>query len=180
MMFFAAQRINPALPIKLVLPIILCLALLLGCVERQEDAEPPAPEQTLGEPLRVCPSRALIIVPPEVEGQWQAVSIAIYDRDTGREEVYTAQIGEEFSFGDNGLSLEVRTFIPHFIMNGLVMTSASNRAENPGTQIAIRDRGEEIYCGWLFSLYPEAHAYEHPRYVFNLVDFFPSEESDLN
>ena len=178
-MFFAEQRITHDLPINVFFALILCF-LLLGCTEKQEPPLESSAVETLGEPLRVCPSRALIIVPPEVHGQWKAVRIAVYDRETGHEEVHTAHIGEEFKFGDAGLSLEVRNFLPHFVMNGLVMTSASNRPENPGTQIAIHDEGEEIYCGWLFSLYPEAHAYEHPRYVFNLVDFFPSGQDDLN
>jgi hypothetical protein len=76
--------------------------------------------------------------------------------------------------------MDIVTFLPHFVMHGLVMTSASNRLENPGVQIILSEGDRQIFTGWLFSLYPDAHAFQHPRYVFTLVDYLPVDETDHN
>jgi len=75
---------------------------------------------------------------------------------------------------DTGLLLRVKNFLPAFIMDGTTMTSASNETKNPAAQIVITEGEKEVYRGWLFSLYPGTHAFQHPRYSFTLVDFVPA------
>jgi hypothetical protein len=59
-------------------------------------------------------------------------------------------------------------------MDGITMTSVSNEVKNPGAQIVISEEGKEAFNGWLFSLYPGIHAFQHSRYSFTLVDFIPA------
>ena len=163
--------------------IVLCCTLLLasGCSKTEEtvpESQVPATQSEVE--AFETPSRPLVIIPPEVQGQWKAVQISVHDRERHLDEEFTVDIGSGFSFGDGQLYLEVVTFLPHFVMQGLIMTSSSNRPENPGVQIILSENGEEIYSGWLFSLYPDAHAFQHPRYVFTLVDFIPVESADDN
>jgi len=88
--------------------------------------------------------------------------------------VYTVAIGSEVSIPNAGLSIRVENFLPHFVMEGTTLTSQSNEPKNPAAQIRIIEGGKEIFKGWLFSLYPTTHAFQHPKYGFTLVDFIPA------
>ena len=121
-----------------------------------------------------------MVVPKEVEGQWEAVKIAIVDKEDNSREVHTVAIGSELVLNDSGLRLKVKTFLPAFIMDGSTMTSASNEPRNPAVQVEITDSGEQVFGGWLFSLYPGTHAFQHPRYTFTLVDFVPATKKKVD
>jgi hypothetical protein len=34
--------------------------------------------------------------------------------------------------------------------------------------------GKEIFKGWLFVRFPEAHPFEHPKYALRLVELLPA------
>ncbi|MDF1581424.1 MAG: DUF2155 domain-containing protein [Desulfuromonadales bacterium] len=38
----------------------------------------------------------------------------------------------------------------------------------------MRETENEVYSGWLFGLYPDTHAYQHPRYNFTLIGYKPA------
>ncbi len=59
------------------------------------------------------------------------------------------------------------------------MTSASDKPDNPAVEVLVKEDGVEIFRGWLFSLYPEAQAIQHPRFTFALVDFVPTAKKGL-
>ena len=158
------------------LPVIALVALLagaVGCDRREEQAlvKPSAPVQ------RKLPE---VIIPDEVQGQWKAVRIAVTDQDVGEREIYTVEIGSTFTVEDTHLTIEVLNFLPAFVMDGTMMTSASNKTSNPAAQIVIREEGEEVFRGWLFSLYPGVHSFKHSRYSFALVDFIPIEKKRVD
>jgi len=139
-----------------------------GCDRQAEKAVQPAPPAERKE--------TQIVITPEVEGKWQAVKIAVLDKEKGKEEIYTVDLGYEFNLPEAGLSVKVQNFLPAFIMEGTVLTSKSNETKNPAVQIVIRQNGEEVYKGWLFSLYPGTHAFQHPRFSFSLVDYLPAKK----
>ncbi len=114
-----------------------------------------------------------IVVPEEVEGQWQAVRIVVLNKETNNEDTYTVDIGYEFKVANSDVKLKVNAFLPAFVMKGKSMTSNSNRLDNPAALISLSEGGEEIFNGWLFSRFPGTHAFQHPRYSFTLVDFIP-------
>jgi hypothetical protein len=115
-----------------------------------------------------------IVVPASVKGRWKAVKIAVFDKETRKQEVYTVDIGSSFVVGDSKLRVKVENFLPAFLMDGKTMTSVSNETNNPAAQISISEDGKELFRGWLFSLYPATHAFQHPRYNFTLIDFIPT------
>ncbi|MBE0596135.1 MAG: DUF2155 domain-containing protein [Desulfuromonadales bacterium] len=117
-----------------------------------------------------------VVVPPEVDGKWQAVQIAVLDKEQGKEELFTVGLGQEFQLPEAGLSIKVQNFLPAFIMDGTLLTSVSNEPRNPAVQIIIRQGEEEVYKGWLFSLFPGTHAFQHPRFSFSLVDYIPAKK----
>ena len=117
---------------------------------------------------------AVVVVPDSVKGKWKAVKIAITNKETNRETVYTVPVGSDMAIAGTNLSIRVETFLPHFMMEGTTLTSQSNEPKNPAAQIRIMEGGKEIFKGWLFSLYPTTHAFQHPKYGFTLIDFVPA------
>ena len=117
-----------------------------------------------GDPLRV-------VIPGDVKGQWKSVEISILDQELSSETTYTINIGETLLVPGSTLKLRVDTFLPAFIMKGSQMTSASNEPRNPAAYVVIEENGEQVFAGWLFSLYPDACAIKNPRYGFNLAGY---------
>ncbi|HEX8960315.1 MAG TPA: DUF2155 domain-containing protein [Geobacteraceae bacterium] len=117
---------------------------------------------------------AVVVVPDSVKGKWKAVKIAVTNKETNKETVYTVAIGATITIPNTDLSLRVGNFLPHFMMEGTTLTSQSNEPKNPAAQVQIMEGGKEIFKGWLFSLYPTTHAFQHPKYGFTLVDFLPA------
>ena len=153
-------------PLRLIFPALLLLALVFpGCSPQEEQ---PAKQAKAAKTL------PRVVVPESVQGKWKAVKIAVLDKETQKEVAYTVDIGAAFKVGGGNLQVRVENFLPAFVMDGTTMTSASNVTRNPAAQIVISEDGKELYRGWLFSLYPATHAYQHPRYSFSLVDFVPA------
>jgi hypothetical protein len=152
------------------IPAVLLLALLTGC----EKTEGRKAEEAAPIPGHAAKKEAVVAVPDSVKGKWKAVKIAVTDKETNKETVYTVAIGASFTIPNTSLSLQVENFLPQFMMEGTTLTSQSNEPKNPAAQVRISEGGKEIFKGWLFSLYPTTHAFQHPKYGFTLVDFLPA------
>jgi hypothetical protein len=117
---------------------------------------------------------SVVVVPDNVKGKWKAVKIAVTDKTANKEMVYTMPIGADFPLPGSDLVVRVENFLPQFSMEGTTLTSQSNEPKNPAAQVRIMEGGKELFKGWLFSLYPTTHAFQHPKYGFTLVDFVPA------
>ncbi len=134
--------------------------------------------QTEEEPVvkTVKKSSSRVLVPDDVRGQWKAVRIKVLDKSNAREETYTIDLGYEFTIAKSDVKIRVKNFLPAFVMQGRIMTSASNDLRNPAAQIVVSEADQEIYKGWLFSRFPGTHTFQHERFSFSLVDFIPNKE----
>jgi len=141
-----------------------------GCGKKEEPAPPKHPVQQ----APAAKKETTVAVPASVKGKWQAVKIGVIDKKANKESVYTVNIGSTFSIPGSNLSIKVENFLPHFIMDGTTLTSQSNSPKNPAAQIRVYESGKEIFKGWLFTLYPSTHAFQHPIYGFSLVDYVPA------
>ena len=115
------------------------------------------------------PVQRQIVVPDDVKNTWKAVVLELTDRQENKSQEITVDIGETVTVGD--LEITVQSFLPAFTMGGGVITSKSNETENPAARLVVKDKGTEVFSGWLFSLYPEAHPFQHERYALLLKDF---------
>ena len=114
-------------------------------------------------------------VPKNVQGKWKSVKISILDKETNKEGTVVIEIGKNMKINGTKLAIKVENFLPHFVMNGTTLTSSSNSPQNPAVQVKITENDREIFKGWLFTLYPNTHASQHPRYGFSLVDYTPAQ-----
>ncbi len=156
--------------VRLLVFALCALALGAGCAKKEEKVSETVPSHGAAGVRK----EATVVIPASVKGKWKAVKIAVTDKVNGKETVYTVAIGNAVTIPGANLTLKVDTFLPHFVMEGTTLTSQSNEPKNPAAQIRIMEGGKEIFKGWLFSLYPTTHAFQHPRYGFTLVDFVPA------
>jgi len=152
----------------IVAPIVILA--ITGCSRKEEKKE----TEGIPRQAQVAKKEATVVVPDAVRGKWKAVKIAVTDKTTSRDAVYTVPVGASFTVPSSNMVIKVENFLPHFIMEGTTLTSQSNEPKNPAAQVRIIEDGKEIFKGWLFSLYPTTHAFQHPRYGFTLVDFIPA------
>jgi len=149
----------------------MAITVFLGCSKKEEKktTETAAPESHM-----VMKKQTTVVVPDSVKGKWKAVKIAVTDKTTKKDKVYTIGIGSEVTLPDGSLTIKVDNFLPQFVMEGTNLTSQSNEPKNPAAQIRVMENGKEIFKGWLFTLYPTTHAFQHPRYGFTLQGFVPA------
>ncbi len=155
---------------KILVIALLGLFAVAGCSKKEEKKAVESVSPT----GQVTKKESVVVVPENVKGKWKAVKIAVTDKTVNKETVYTVPIGSALTIPGSTLSIKVENFLPHFMMEGTTLTSQSNEPKNPATQVVITEGGKEVFKGWLFSLYPTTHAFQHPRYGFTLVDFIPA------
>lgn len=149
---------------------LLILAGIVGCQQKERGAPPKIDTERSHQTKK----EATVVVPDAVKRSWKAVKIAVVDKANVKETIYTIPIGGTISLPGTPMKIEVEAFLPAFVMEGTVMTSASNDLKNPGAKVKITDKGSIIFNGWLFSRFPTTHAFMHPNYGFTLVGVVPA------
>jgi len=146
------------------------LTLLVGCQQEKQHTSPRKDVTRSHSPRK----ETTIVVPEGVKGQWKAVKIAVTDKTTGKSSLHVVQVGGKVTLPSLSMTIQVDSFLPAFVKEGAKITSTSNTLKNPAAKVTIREGATVIFSGWLFSLFPNAHAFMHPRYGFTLVDVIPS------
>jgi hypothetical protein len=152
---------------KLMVLSLVAMIAVAGCNEKQ----PLKVEVTKQQPVK---PPSVVVVPESVKGKWKAVKISVIDKNTSQQKIYTVDIGSQFKLPGSNLTLTVENFLPHFVMEGTTLTSQSNELLNPAVQLRVSEGGREIYKGWLFTLYPTTHAFQHPQFSFTLAGYLPA------
>jgi hypothetical protein len=153
-----------------IVTLALCgLITVSGCGKKEE--KKPVEKAPPAESSQVVKKETVVSVPPSVKKKWKAVRIGITDKTVNKEAIVSIDIGSTVEIQGTGLVITVDNFLPHFVMEGTTLTSQSNDPKNPAAQVRIVENGKEIFKGWLFTLYPTTHAFQHPKYGFGLVDY---------
>jgi hypothetical protein len=157
-----------ALPLLLLVP---------GCKAKQEKITLPppaaAPAGQMGHgAMPAGPKKESVVVVPESQkGKFKAIKITVTDLASKKETSVAVPLGTDFVLPGTGLTMHVDNLLPDFGMGEGVITSRTDKMNNPAAQIKVTEAGKEVFKGWLFSLYPDAHPFEHPKYGVKLVDF---------
>ena len=159
--------------ILLCLYVVMPFVFLAGCSEKKEDVASQSPHvsgSVSQEQQQVVSAPARVEVPDDILSAWKAIRVEVIDLVSAKTTAYIVNIGGEQMIGDSGLKIKALNFLPAFQMNVPIITSRSNELENPAAQIEIYEGGNQIFKGWLFTLYPTTHAFTHPKYSITLVE----------
>jgi hypothetical protein len=157
----------------LISALMVCLLTALsGCSRKEEMQKTHKGAVTAAD--TVIRKQQEVTVPDTVKGKWKSVKISITDKEHNKEDFVVIEIGKTMKVKGTNLVIKVENFLPHFIMEGTTLTSSSNAPKNPAAQVLITENGNEIFNGWLFSLYPNTHASQNSKYGFGLADFTPA------
>ena len=87
---------------------LLLAMFLTGCSGKEEKKA----GETSPVPGHAAKKEAVVVVPDSVKGKWKAVKIAVTNKETNKEAIYTVPIGSEVAVANSGLSIRVDTFFP--------------------------------------------------------------------
>ncbi len=151
--------------------VVLTSALFSGC--KKEEPKKPQQDVTPAKDSAVR-KQTEVLVPDNVKGKWKSVKLSIMDKEQNKEGFVTIEVGKSMKVNGTNLVIKVENFLPHFIMDGTTLTSSTNTPKNPAVMVHITEKGQDVFKGWLFTLYPNTHASQHSRYGFGLVDYTPA------
>ncbi len=140
-----------------------------GCKKKEEKPQlPPGhPSMQEGIPQAGTPGmprvERKVIVPKSVAAKWKAVKITIEDKQAKSSKEYTIKVGGEQAVPNTKFKVKVLAFLPDFKMGATEVTSASNKPNMPAAQVQVNENGKEIWKGWLFSMQPGIHPFQHER-----------------
>jgi len=127
-------------------------------------------QQMQGHGMITPRGKTQIVVPDSVKGKWDAARIIIEDKTTKKKNEYTVKLNSEFTIPNSNLRLSVGEYLPDFKMEGLKLTSVSNKPNNPALAVKIFEKNKKIFpapereWGWLFEKVPTIHPFEHEKY----------------
>jgi hypothetical protein len=102
-----------------------------------------------------------VTVPKEVAAKWSAVKLVVEDKVAKNTKEYTIAVGSELAVPNTKVTIKVLAFLPHFKMGDKDITTASNEPKMPAAQVLIQEPGKPEWKGWLFSLAPDMHPFQH-------------------
>ena len=116
-----------------------------------------------------------VVVPQEVKDSWTSAVFIIEDKQEGKQDEVTVNVGGEFNIADSGLVVKTGPFLPDFKMSAETITSNSNSPDNPAIGIEIYENGVKVFppsgkWGWLYANFPTIHSFEHSRYALVLKE----------
>jgi hypothetical protein len=114
------------------------------------------------------------VVPDAVKGKWKAVVLVVEDKTQKQNKEYTVELGKTLQIPNSNLVVEVLEFLPDMKIENSTFTSVSNEPSNPAAHVIVREGGKEIFKGWLFSLFPTIHPFQHAQIGVTLKEGVPS------
>jgi len=108
-------------------------------------------------------------VPKEVTAKWKSVKLAVEDKAAKSTKEYTVAVGSNLAVPNTKITIKVLAFLPDFRMGEKDITSASDKPNNPAVQVVIQEPGKEEWKGWLYSMHPGIHPFQHDKIALTLV-----------
>ena len=144
----------------------------LSACKKQDDK----PLTLSGAPMglaKAAKKESRVVVPDALKGKWKAIRIAVVDKSSRKEYPHVVPVGTDYVIPGTGLTLRAENLLPDFRVGDGVITSKSDRLENPAVQVRIFEDGQERFKGWMFAKFPDTHSFDHPQYGLKLIEFVP-------
>lgn len=133
------------------------------------------PDVSPGHGTRGPKTEFQVVVPSDVKEGWSSVVFIINDKKENIKREIKVNIGDEFKIPGSDLTVKTGPFLPDFKMSGQIITSASNKPNNPSAGVAIFKDGEKVFpssgkWGWLYINFPTIHSFQHERFELTLKE----------
>jgi hypothetical protein len=103
-------------------------------------------------------------IPPDVLQVYSGVRLKWNDKSSNKEGTLEVPLGQNVALPGSDLAVRADAFLPAFTMSADVITSTGTEEANPAARIAVLEKGQEIFAGWIFTRFPDVHPFEHPRF----------------
>ncbi len=107
-------------------------------------------------------------VPPEVQKAYSGIQLHWRDGSNGKEGTLDVPMQGTAKLPDSDLEVRADVFLPAFTMSAEAITSTGVDPANPAARIAVLQKGQEIFTGWIFTRFPDVHPFQHPRFALRL------------
>ena len=140
-----------------------------GCKKKEEKpALPPGhPPMEGGMPPAGMPDvpkvDRKVVISKEVKAKWKAVKLTIEDKASKNSKTYEVAIGSDVAVPNTKIKVKVLAFLPDFRMGEKDITSASDKPNNPAAQIVVQEPGKEEWKGFIYSMHPTIHPFQHEK-----------------
>jgi hypothetical protein len=111
---------------------------------------------------------AELAIPPDVAHAYTGVRILWKDKADGKEGTIEVPLGGGTPLPDPSLVVNADAFLPAFTMGGGSITSEGVEPTNPAARIAVFEKGQQIFGGWIFTKFPDVHPFTHKRFELRL------------
>jgi len=148
---------------------------IAGCKKKEDKPQAPAghPPMEGGMPPAGMPQAPkvdrTVVVPKEVKAKWSAVKIRVEDKAAKTGKDYTVAVGSDLAIPNTSIKVKVLAFLPDFRMGDKDITSASDKPNNPAAQIVVQEQGKEEWKGFIYSMHPGIHPYQHEKITITLL-----------
>jgi hypothetical protein len=126
-----------------------------------------SPSSTGSESGKV-PIPTQLVVPPMVGQMYSGIRVAWKDSSNGKSGTLEVPLGGSAPIPDSTLAVSTDVFLPAFTMSAQTISTNSLAEENPAARISVKDKGQEIFAGWIFNRFPDVHPFQHPRFSLKL------------
>jgi len=109
-----------------------------------------------------------LVVPPEVAKTYSAIRLT-WKESGGKEGAVDVPLGGSARVPDSEMEVRSDVFLPAFTMASDEITSNGIEPTNPAARITVVEKGNEIFSGWIFTNFPNVHAFQHPRFSLRLA-----------
>ncbi len=107
-------------------------------------------------------------IPADVKAKWKTVELSVAGKDITPHKLRIS-IGGEMGVGKSGLTLRVVAYVPAFQSDDGVVTSASNKPDNPAVLIQLVDKARVLNEGWVFQKLPDFNTFPNDRLKIQLL-----------
>jgi hypothetical protein len=166
---------------------VLLVAMSVGCKKNEPSYAPPAPAPAAqnggmpGSAMTTVPADipkieggGVTVIPDAVKGKWKAVVLVVEDKAQKQNKEYTVELGKSLQIPNSKLVVDVLEFLPDMKIENSTFTSVSNEPNNPAVHVIVKEEGKEVFKGWLFSLFPTIHPFQHAQFGMTLKEGVPS------
>ena len=107
-------------------------------------------------------------IPADVKAKWKTVELSVVGKDIGLRKLQIP-VGGETGIDKSGLTIRVVAYVPAYQSDAGVVTSSSNKPDNPAVLIQLVDKGQVLSEGWVFQKLPDFNTYASDKLQVQLL-----------